>query len=68
MYDAGIDPFTKKPVRTPRNLRDRRLPRALVQFFKPENDFDAREALSQAGQTMPPESNSWPTPYTRRPC
>ena len=48
MSDAGIDPFTKKPVKIARNLRDRKLQRALVPFFKPENDFEVREALGRA--------------------
>jgi hypothetical protein len=51
MYYTGIDPFTKKPVRTAKNLRDRKLQRALMQFFKPENYFEVREALTQANRT-----------------
>jgi uncharacterized radical SAM protein YgiQ len=50
MYYTGIDPFTKKPVQTAKNLRDRKLQRALMQFFKPENYFEVREALIQAGR------------------
>jgi uncharacterized radical SAM protein YgiQ len=50
MYYTGIDPFTKKPVPVARNLRDRKLQRALMQFFKPENWFTVREALIQAGR------------------
>jgi hypothetical protein len=50
MYHTGIDPFTKKPVQTAKNLRDRKLQRALMQFFKPENYFEVREALVQAGR------------------
>jgi uncharacterized radical SAM protein YgiQ len=49
-YYTGIDPFTKKPVQTARNLHDRKLQRALMQFFKPENYFEVREALIQAGR------------------
>ncbi|WP_238389326.1 DUF3362 domain-containing protein [Urbifossiella limnaea] len=33
-----------------RNLRDRKLQRALMRFFKPENDFLVRDALAQAGR------------------
>ncbi len=51
MYYTGIDPFTKKPVHTAKNLRDRKLQRALMQFFKPENYFEVREALTQANRT-----------------
>ncbi len=50
MYYTGIDPFTKKPVYIARHLRDRKLQRALMQFFKPENYFEVREALLQAGR------------------
>ncbi len=45
-----IDPFTREQVYVARNLRDRKLQRALMQFFKPENYFEVRKALEQAGQ------------------
>ena len=48
MYYTGLDPFTKKPVQTAHKLRDRKAQRALMQFFKPENYFEVREALIQA--------------------
>src|SRR5438874_10362483 len=48
MYYTGIDPFTKEEVYIARHLRDRRMQRALMQFFKPENYFQVREALIQA--------------------
>jgi uncharacterized radical SAM protein YgiQ len=51
MYYTGIDPFTNKPVNTAKNLRDRKLQRALMQFFKPENYFEVREALIRAGRS-----------------
>jgi radical SAM superfamily enzyme YgiQ (UPF0313 family) len=50
MYYTGIDPFTKQPVYVAQHLRDRKLQRALMQFFKPENYFDVRKALEQAGR------------------
>jgi uncharacterized radical SAM protein YgiQ len=50
MYYTGIDPFTKKPVYVDRHLKDRKLQRALMQFFKPENYFAVREALIKAGR------------------
>jgi uncharacterized radical SAM protein YgiQ len=50
MYYTGIDPFTKKPVHVASRLRDRKLQRALMQFFKPANYFEVREALRQAGR------------------
>ncbi|HEV3238110.1 MAG TPA: YgiQ family radical SAM protein, partial [Gemmataceae bacterium] len=51
MFYTGIDPFTKKEVYIARHLRDRKLQRALMQFFKPENYFEVRKALEQAGRT-----------------
>ncbi|MGD9723860.1 MAG: YgiQ family radical SAM protein [Pirellulales bacterium] len=51
MYHTGLDPFTKKPVEVSKHLRDRKLQRALMQFFKPENYFEVRRALEQAGRT-----------------
>ena len=50
MYYAGVDPFTKRPVDTAKNLTDRKMQRALMQFFKPENYFEVREALQKAGR------------------
>jgi uncharacterized radical SAM protein YgiQ len=51
MYYTGIDPLTKKEVHIARNLGDRKLQRALLQFFKPENYFEVRKALEKAGRT-----------------
>jgi uncharacterized radical SAM protein YgiQ len=51
MYYTGIDPFTKRPVHIARRLRDRKLQRALMQFFKPENYFEVRKALVEARRT-----------------
>jgi len=50
MYYTGLDPFTGEEVHVARNLRDRKLQRALLQFFKPENYFAVREALLKAGR------------------
>lgn len=50
MYHTGLDPFTKQEVPVARHLRDRRLQRALLQFFKPENYFAVRKALIAAGR------------------
>ena len=50
MFYTGIDPFTKQAVYVAKNLRDRKLQRALLQFFKPENYFEVRKALEQAGR------------------
>src|SRR5207253_5000172 len=50
VYVTGIDPFTKQEVYVAKGLRDRKMQRALMQFFKPENWFTVREALIQAGR------------------
>ncbi|MFM7151207.1 MAG: DUF3362 domain-containing protein, partial [Gemmataceae bacterium] len=50
MYYTGIDPFTGQEVFIARQLKDRKMQRALMQFFKPENYFLVREALIQAGR------------------
>lgn len=50
MDHTGIDPFTCEEVYVAKNLRDRKMQRALMQFFKPENYFMVREALLKAGR------------------
>jgi uncharacterized radical SAM protein YgiQ len=50
MYHTGLDPFTGEEVQTAKHLSDRKLQRALLQFFKPENYFEVREALLKAGR------------------
>ena len=51
MHYTGLDPYTMKPVKTVRRLRDREVQRALLQFFAPENYFTVRKALEDAGRT-----------------
>jgi radical SAM superfamily enzyme YgiQ (UPF0313 family) len=51
MYYTGIDPFSKQEVYVARNLRDRKLQRALLQCFKLDNYCEVRKALEQAGRT-----------------
>jgi hypothetical protein len=46
MYHTGLAPFTGEEVYFAKNLRDRKLQRALLQVFKPENSFEVRQALS----------------------
>ena len=48
MYHTGLDPMTMKPVYTAKHMQDRRMQRALLQFFKPENYFEVRSALLHA--------------------
>ena len=50
MYYTGVDPMTKQTVAVARGMRDRKMQRALMQFFKPENYFEVREALVNAGR------------------
>ena len=50
LYWCGFDPWTKKPVNVAKSLKDRKMQRALMQFFKPENYFTVREALLKAGR------------------
>jgi len=50
MWYTGIDPMSGEEVQTARYLRDREVQRALMQFFKPENWFDVRDALVAAGR------------------
>ena len=49
MCYTGIDPFTRQEVYVAKGLRDRRMQRALMQFFEPENYFEVRKALEEAG-------------------
>jgi Domain of unknown function (DUF3362) len=49
--NTAIEPFTKQEVYIARTLRDRKMQRALLQFFKPENYFEVRQALIEAGRT-----------------
>lgn len=50
IYYTGLDPFTMEPMPVARHLRDRKLQRALMQFFKPENYFLVRKALLKVGR------------------
>jgi hypothetical protein len=49
-YHTGLDPFTGEEVYVAKGLRDRKTWRALMQFFKLENDFVVRDALLKAGR------------------
>lgn len=50
MYHTGLDPMTGDEVYVARGARQRRLQRALLQYFMPENDADVRLALEEAGR------------------
>ncbi|MFT5198122.1 MAG: hypothetical protein ACI87O_000771 [Planctomycetota bacterium] len=42
--------MTMKPVETVKKLSDRKVQRALMQFFAPENYFTVHKALHQSGR------------------
>jgi uncharacterized radical SAM protein YgiQ len=50
MYHTGLDPLTMTPVKVAKHLRDRRLQRALMQFFLPENHDKVRQILREYGR------------------
>ena len=50
MYHTGHDPMTGKSVTVTKGLRDRRMQKSLLQFFKPENYFEVRKALEHVGR------------------
>ncbi|HYN42987.1 MAG TPA: YgiQ family radical SAM protein [Thermoanaerobaculia bacterium] len=51
MYWTGLDPQTLEPVNTVTRLNDRKIQKALMQFFKPENWFAVHKALTEAGRS-----------------
>lgn len=50
MYYSGFDPFDLTPVATARDLREKRMMKALVLYWNREHWPLAREALSRAGR------------------
>jgi uncharacterized radical SAM protein YgiQ len=50
MYYCGFDPISGWEVKTDTGGRARRLHRALIQYFEPENADDVREALHLIGR------------------
>ena len=78
MYHTGIDPFTREPVYTAKDLRDKRLQKALLLYWDPAHHDEAREALVKAGRgdlignkpgsLVPPASGAGALPrYMQRP-
>jgi uncharacterized radical SAM protein YgiQ len=49
-FHTGLDPHTLQPLPVRAKLSDRRMQRALMQFFKPENWFEVEKALRLAGR------------------
>ena len=50
MYYTGIDPFTMEEVYVPKNPHEKKLQRALLQYYLPENKGLVIEALKKAGR------------------
>jgi uncharacterized radical SAM protein YgiQ len=50
MYHTGIDPLTMKPCYTAKGLREKRLQKALLLYWNPEQHDLVREALTLAGR------------------
>jgi uncharacterized radical SAM protein YgiQ len=50
MYHTGIDPFTRQPVYTAKDLHDKRLQKALLLYWDPAHHDETREALIKAGR------------------
>ena len=50
MYVTGLDPFSQDPVYTARSLREKRMQKALLQYWDPSQHELAREALLKAGR------------------
>ena len=68
MFYTGLDPYTMKPIFVPKTSEEKKMQRALLQYFKPENYETVRKALKIAGRTdligfgdkclVPPEKQS----------
>jgi len=75
MYYTGLDPFSSEPVYTARDLREKRLMKALLFYWDPKQQGLAREALRRAGRAdligrgpqclVPPEGASSFAPAPR---
>jgi uncharacterized radical SAM protein YgiQ len=50
MYYTGLDPFTGEPVYTARDMKEKRLQKALLLYWDPAHHEEAREALQLAGR------------------
>jgi uncharacterized radical SAM protein YgiQ len=72
MYHTGIDPLTMKPCYTAKGLREKKLQKALLLYWNPEQHELVREALTQAGRTdligHRPECLVPPAPQRRSPA
>jgi len=76
MFYTGIDPLTMQPVPVVRDLREKKLMKALLYWWDPEQQPLAREALHKAGRAdlignaasclVPYERPGGPRPQTSR--
>jgi len=71
MYHTGLDPITMQPCYTAKGLREKRLQKALLLYWDPEQHDLVREALTLAGRTdligTRPEHLVPPAPQRRPP-
>ena len=51
MYYTGQDPFSREPVYTAKTLHDKRMQKALLQYWDPAQHALAREALQKCGRS-----------------
>ena len=51
MYHTGINPLTGEKVYTAKKAEEKRMQRALLQYWLPENDAIVRKALHLAGRS-----------------
>ena len=50
MFYTGLNPYTLKPVYVPKGMAEKRLQRLLLQYYKPENQEEIRQALRKLGR------------------
>ena len=50
MYYTGIDPFTREPIYTAKEMHEKRLQKALLFYWDPAHHDEVREALISAGR------------------
>lgn len=50
IYCTGLDPFTLEPVYVPKGMEERKMQRALLQYWKPENREYVVKALLKIGR------------------
>ena len=50
IYYTGLDPFTMEDVYVPKDAEERRMQRALLQYWMPENREYVIKALMRAGR------------------